>query len=198
MLTTVLRRRHHIGKSLPRQASCSACAPKTVQFLQIGVRGRAGRRCAGSMGCRRRARCCRRPSTTAACTSAAAQRLPARCCKNAHSAFTADLPAHTSLAQYCFQVPQVRARILCCICISALSLWFSGSVLHTRLTQTMALWQELLEMAVRGADGPGLSVLDVIPGSFSRADGWAARCAARAEELKVSQHALLNWFRKAR
>lgn len=40
-------------------------------------------------------------------------------------------------------------------------------------------------MAVRGADGPGLSVLDVIPESFSRADGWAARRAARAEELKV-------------
>ena len=57
--------------------------------------------------------------------------------------------------------------------------------MYTILAYTVARSQELLEMAVRGADGPGLSVLDVIPGSFSRADGWAARCAARAEELKV-------------
>lgn len=59
----------------------------------------AGRRCAKSTGCRRRARCCQREPTTAVCNSAAAQRLPARCCNHSHQP---SVDALVPLPVYCF------------------------------------------------------------------------------------------------
>ena len=35
--------------------------------------------------------------------------------------------------------------------------------------------QELLEMAVRGIDGPGLFIMDVLPDAFAGADCWEVR-----------------------
>lgn len=43
--------------------------------------------------------------------------------------------------------------------------------------------QELREMALRGVDGPGLHILDVLPGSFAAAPGGEAAAAARRAEV---------------
>ncbi len=52
--------------------------------------------------------------------------------------------------------------------------------------------QEIRELAYRGHDGPGISILDVVPQSFKHLPGATESIAARQAEVQVLVEAQLH------